>query len=600
MYYGQQPQYGAPQQNFGVPGMVPGMSGMMGAPQTNMMGAMGYGATPGGATLQYDPGLTSTVIQHIQVMIQSMQVAQPIAKMLMDNINFQSGQPQVIQNVNKMMMQTMRNLQQMGVDMSGRTPVRDEAIQQALRPWLNNSLTILFNTYQQQQGAMMGGYGQGQPQMYAQPQMGMGYPTPQQSLYNVQPPSFQSPYAPQSQAQRAPGLYNTGVKPAPQPNFGSPGAQPQPGPAQPMYQPNAQAPQQVQTPQVGTPVEITPITPPPVRFEFIAEPDAELPDQLFSVGYKLLNDEVHTTQVGDVKATATAIESGFTANSGDEALAFFSANAPESLYDEGEFMHALHYKQVKALPVATETFIKFRDQFIASHDKNWARLLTILDHTPRGVSIEIDKFMTDMINNALYARFRVESDILEKISIDSLYDIKELSDGKFGGALKQYPEWHERISDILNRVIEQVFTQADFVKPEEKDLSDVVRCDGINVTVGKLTKYNLGFIDKDSHEALKTAIFADYTVLRFNRTVGVTNTLTDQDLKVDDLTPGNNSPGEILYWTMLETLVMRHHRPFDAMVFVRANSLQKSAVIEKRNRIFAMDVKKEHYLKTRS
>lgn len=593
MFYGQQPQFGTP--NFGVPGMVPGM----GAPQPNMMGAMGYGATPTGAVLQYDPGLTDTVIKHIQVMLQQQQTPPQIAQALIANVSFQSGQPQVVQNANKMMMQTMRNLQQMGVDMSGRTPVRDEAIQQALRPWLNNSLAILSNSFQQaQQQQMMAGGGWNQPQMFGQPQMGMGYQTPQQGLYNVQPQNFQTPYSqPQQQQPQAQqnGIYNTGVKPTAQPNFiGTPNNSQQPN----FQSPTVGAPIPLAPNQSAVPTVAVQQTPPPMLFDFTADHDGEVQEQLFSVGYTLLNKEVHKCVVGEVEAIATAVESGFTANNDDEALSFFADNAPTSLYDEGEFMHALHYKQVKALPVATDIFIKFRDKFISAPKKNWSTLLEILDDTPRGVSLAIDKFLTDMFNQALYSRFRVETNILAKIDIDSVFDIKELSEGKFGGVLKDFPEWHERIDDILNRVIDQVFTQADYISSEETDLSDVVRCDNINVAIGKLTKYNLGFASKDAQDALKTAIFAEYTILRFNRVIGVTNTLSEQDLQVDDLTPGNNTPGEILYWTMVDTLVKSHRKPFDAMIFVRSNDLQKEAVIESRNRIFAMDVKKDHYLRT--
>lgn len=342
-----------------------------------------------------------------------------------------------------------------------------------------------------------------------------------------------------------------------------------------------------------------PVAEPEGQMNFIFKPDhaEDVIDDMRDVGLDIVDETPYVCANEGIIGNVTALQLKPTQADDMQAFKAVADRIPDKFVEEGEFFHTVEYKRVRAIPIATVDFMTVRDHFLVAPKQNWDTLVNVLDtKITHNVAVQIDKFLTELINQKLEARFRVESSLGEIITIDSIFDIKALREGKFGGKLREYPQWHGVVENILNTVVEMIFINTNYVHQSEQDLSDVVKCDDVVITLGNLDKYSLGFAEGETAEALRTEVFANYTVLRLNHFFAVTNTLSEEDLKAPDITPGNDTIGERMFWSMFDQAHKICKRLPNAIFFVKNNSLATGDIIDYRHSFGTMERHKLHYV----
>lgn len=591
--------------------------------------------------MTYDPAFVQNLIAAVQTSLAQKGVDPNIANALLANIDPNNPAPPVQTSVARLYAFATQYLQQKGKLVQGQ-PIRNEDLLEAVWRWTDESVNkIVANMQQQQMYQMRQNFGPGNGMRNA-PFPGM-FPAGQQPVMMGQGQQFGGGYAavppgfsPQ-QAQQP--MYGTGQMQSPyqQQALGAEDNSPsalygrKPAAGNPTHPP-AFGTGLVNKPETKTksvtdfvygdrpaptttpfkPVDFTktgPVQPQPQPTAPVGEPSGQMQfifkefpgdlviDDMRAVGLDLVNESLFVCDNDGIDGTVSSIQ--LKTSQADDVQAFkaLAERIPESLIDKGEFFHTVEYKRVRALPIATTAFVTIRDHLITATKQNWDTLVDILDNkTTHGVAVEVDKFLTELINQKLEARFRVEASLDEVISIDTIFDVNDLREGKFGGKLKEYPQWHSVVAEILNVVVEKIFINADYVHPSEKDLADVVKCDDVVITVGNLDKYSLGFVEGETAEVLRTEVFANYTVLRLNHFFAVTNTLNEEDLATKDITPGHDTVGERMFWTMFDTAHKIGKRLPNAVFFTKDNFLSMENVIDYRHSFGTMERHKLHYV----
>lgn len=586
--------------------MYPQQPGMYPQQPQMVPGAGGY-STP---QMPFDPNTADYWIQILNRMLTERNYDQNFRAFFQNLMNWRAGVQSTVGNVQRFCTEIQQRLMQMGVNLNQSVP--EAFIRQAIEPYLTQRVPLVTQAWQaslqrQQQQTM---YPQqqmyGQPNVmgaYGQPQM-MGYP--QQQQYPAVPGNVMGSMGLNGGMQ----AYSPVVDYDPIPEVSMPAQQQtvdqngapvqQPGgytqppismqpvadPAQGVVESFTQAAnfdQATVPPAPMPPVPMAPVVQEDyeqlMRFDFdLDEVSAEVAPY---VDYDKVDvSKVLTGVVGDVPVQSSIVTVRESCNHMDEAVNAVDSSLPDD-FTEGEFLQVIKFGQLLKLDIPTVIFDEIRQKVLLEYrEKNgdWLALLSVMSDTKTRHSQVLDAFLVEQINRLLCRYFRTEESLGTLIKVRSLWDLRDLSAGKFNGPLKDQTDWKKRLDKIMGQVIKYFFEDINLVRPGDKNKSDIIRCDQVDLIHNGTTKFDLAFVDDATKEAYIKALLDNSTILKIGRLVGITNMIDPGSAKEADvhLQPSSNKSQRLFFKTRSE--LDKHHgiQHIDCLYLVRGNSLDLS------------------------
>ena len=604
-----------PQQGYG---MAPPNYPPQGYPQqAQPYPQQGYGqAQP---QLPFDPGFADTLIGIIQNELNVRQVPPHLGQTLLKNLNWRAG-GSGLTNTQRMVSEVQQWLMANNISLQG--SISTDFLRAALEVYITGRINTIQSLQAQQQQQQM--------------QMAPGYPPqgymPQRPGYLAQNYSGFQPYAQTPQMASPPDSgYSIGPSStAPQPNYNP---QPQQGygqgaPAAQYSNPNA--PNHVhsdsyghpgttfngstgatsaseaewarrreeavrrQSPQVNPSYQMPPA--PNARPEDVFDAPAPRPvnspvrysrvavdqDDLDRVDLSRITPEDYklVTRIDDLPGQSNVATLNRPVDNLDEAIAVAQEALP-SAYREGEYLQVLEYDEMAVWDVPTAVFqnlaAKVTEKYRNTAD--WRALLEVLEHTEYGIAKTIDATLTADINTRLLQYFRVDEQLDSSLSIASLFDLSDLMNGGFGSPQKDLPNWKATLNDIMIDVMECYFMNGTEIDPSETNLSDVLRCQKVNLVHDGVDKYDLAFVDAEVREAYFAELFRQKTFIRKHRQVALTNMLNEDDVVLNDITPNENmTRNQSVFWSSIDAIqAQRELRHLSVVYFFKGSDWSLSA-----------------------
>ena len=378
---------------------------------------------------------------------------------------------------------------------------------------------------------------------------------------------------------------------------------PQNQPTEAAPQATAQAAPPPPNPNGGYPMTVTPILP---EIDLsVVEIDTPLKESLKATGLVEARSRSHEFHVGldtDIDSTTLRTTTG-AYNTDEEVLEQVGEILPEDLL-KGEFTHVIEYHKLETLKIATSKFKEIREVYQAQRsggDSAIDALLEVLDDRTRGEYAQFDKLFTKLINSGLSTYLRSSKAPTFTLAIEGLDDIATLLEGGWNGPVRELKNWDDVCRAVITNTIEMVMDKATFVEtPESEHLADLVRADGVTYAINGLTKYDLVTASGTDKVALAGAILSEYTVLRINQSVAISNNLNAQDLQKSILSSDHiEQANEVVFGVTLtysRKFGASAKYPLHKVYFVQGNDVTKDAVIGTRLIARMNDVNKIYFL----